>query len=112
MTVTWNTVSGASAYRLYKSSSSPFTSSDTPIVEAGTSHTETGLTSGDTLYFAMLSQNTIGISGLSNEVSATAVPAQPGTLTAQPKSSGGGIKTQWTASAGHDGYKLIYRIGS
>jgi hypothetical protein len=112
VTVNWNTVSGAAGYRLYKSFSSPVTTSDTAVVGGGNSHTETGLTSGNTFYFAMLSQNTIGTSGLSNEVSATAVPTQPGTLVASPKPSGGGIKTQWTASAGHDGYRLLYRIGS
>jgi alpha-tubulin suppressor-like RCC1 family protein len=112
VTVNWNTVSGADGYRLYKSSSSPVSTSDTAVIGGGNSHTETGLTSGNTLYFAMLSQNKIGTSGLSNEVSATTVPTQPGTLVATPTASGGSIDTQWTSSSGHDGYRLLYRIGS
>ena len=46
------------------------------------------------------------------EVLTEVLPQQPGTLVAIPKTSGGGIQTQWTASSGKDSYRLIYRIGS
>ena len=46
------------------------------------------------------------------EVLTEVLPQKPGTPVATPKTSGGGIQTQWTASSGQDSYRLIYRIGS
>ena len=36
----------------------------------------------------------------------------PGTLSAAPKSSGGGINLRWTTSTGHDGYRILHHEGS
>ena len=112
VTVTWNTVSGANSYRLYSSTTSVVTTSDNQTVVAGNSYTVSGLTSGDTLYFSMIAESTVGQSGLSSEVTATAVPAQPGTLSANPFWKGGAVELNWTASAGADGYRVYYKAGS
>ena len=40
----------------------------------------------------MIAESTVGQSGLSSEVTATAVPAQPGTLSANPFWKGGAVK--------------------
>ncbi len=111
-TVTWTAVNGADDYIVYMSKATPITTSDTAVnAGTGTSFVHTGLTAGDTWYYMVTPRNEVGAVD-SIEVSTEVLPQAPGTLVASPKSSGGGIQTQWTASAGHDGYRLLYKIGS
>ena len=111
-TVTWTAVKGADDYNVYMSMATPGTTSDTAVnAGTGTSYVHTGLNAGDTWYYMVTPRNEVGAVD-SIEVSTEVLPQAPGTLVASPKSSGGGIQTQWTASAGQDGYKLMYRIGS
>ena len=111
-TVTWTAVNGADDYIVYMSKATPVTTSDTAVnAGTGTSYVHTGLNAGDTWYYMVTPRNEVGAVN-SIEVSTEVLPQAPGTLVASPKSSGGGIQTQWTASTGHDGYRLLYRIGS
>jgi len=111
-TVTWTAVNGADDYIVYMSKATPVTTADTAVnAGTGTSYVHSGLNAGDTWYYMVTPRNEVGAVN-SIEVSTEVLPQAPGTLVASPKSSGGGIKTQWTASAGHDGYRLLYRIGS
>ena len=41
------------------------------------------------------------------EVLTEVLPHVPGTLSAAPKSCGGGINHSWTASTGQDGYRIF-----
>ena len=111
-TVTWTTVNGADDYIVYMSTATPVTTSDT-AVNAGTglSYVHSGLNAGDTWFYMVTPRNEVGAVD-SIEVSTEVLPQAPGTLVASPTSNGGAIDTQWTASAGHDGYRLLYRIGS
>ena len=113
VTVTWNTVSGAS-YKIYSSTTSPVSTSDNQTFTTGNSHTVSGLTTGDTLYFAVISENSFGQSSgvLSNEVSATAIPLAPGTLVATPDPAGKKINLSWGTTPGADGYKLYLKKGT
>ena len=113
VTVTWNTVSGAS-YKIYSSTTSPVSTSDNQTITTGNSHTVSGLTTGDTLYFAMISENSIGQSSgvLSNEVSAMVVPLAPGTLVATPDPDGKKINLSWGTTAGANGYKVYLKTGT
>ena len=60
----------------------------------------------------MISENTVGQSGLSNEVSATAIPLAPGTLVATPDPAGKKINLSWGTTPGADGYKLYLKKGT
>ena len=113
VTVTWNTVSGAS-YKIYSSTTSPVSTSDNQTITTGNSHTVSGLTTGDTLYFAMISENSIGQSSgvLSNEVSAMAVPLAPRTLVATPDPDGKKINLSWGTTPGANGYKVYLKTGT
>ena len=111
-TVTWTTVNGADDYIVYMSTATPVTTSDTAVnAGTGTSYVHSGLNAGDTWYYIVTPRNEVGAVD-SIEVSTEVLPQAPGTLVASPTSNGGAIDTQWTASAGHDGYRLLYRIGS
>ena len=59
VTITWNTVSGANVYRLHSSTSPSVKETDNITIVAGNFHTVSGLTSGDTRYFAMISENSV-----------------------------------------------------
>ena len=111
-TVTWTAINGADDYIVYMSKATPVTTSDTAAnAGTGTSYVHTGLNAGDTWYYMVQARNEVKAVN-SIEVLTEVLPQQPGTLVATPKTSGGGIQTQWTASSGQDGYRLIYRIGS
>lgn len=90
VTTTWNTVSGANAYRLHSSTSPSVKETDNITIVAGNFHTVSGLTSGDTRYFAMISENSVSQSSgvLFNEVTATAIPLTLGILFATPDPAG------------------------
>nr|WP_307727477.1 fibronectin type III domain-containing protein [Massilia rhizosphaerae] len=74
--LSWNAVSGATSYRLYrtaKSGSEPATPSVSGIT--GTSYTDTGLNDGTTYYYRVVAVSAGGASGFSAEAHA----ATPGT---------------------------------
>lgn len=76
VSLSWNAVSGAASYQLYrtaKSGSEPATPSVSGIT--GTSYTDTGLNDGTTYYYRVVAVNAGGASGFSTEAHA----ATPGT---------------------------------
>jgi len=77
----WSASSGATSYNLYRGTTSGGEGT-TPVVTGITanSYSNTGLTNGTTYYFKVAAVNSVGTSGLSNEVSAK--PAAAGTMTA------------------------------
>lgn len=80
----WDTVTGATYYNVYMSTSS-LQYGATPLTSAyGTDYTATGLTNGTTYYFVVRSVS-VGESGFSNQVSATpmSVPDAPTDVTAR-----------------------------
>ena len=80
ITVTWNIVSGASGYRIYRSSTS---SGSFKQVESATStsYTDTGLSANTTYYYKITAYNSNGESPQSTTVSATASSGGGGTDT-------------------------------
>ena len=89
---------------LYASKASPVTTSDASFtVGSATSWSHTVLSAGETWHYMVEARNEVGPVE-SIQVSNKVVPQQLGLLTAYPKSSGGSVILNWTASAGADGY--------
>jgi len=77
-TITWFSVAGASGYNLYYGNVSPVTvSNSTKVTAAVSPYTVTGLSAGVPQYFRVTAYNSVGESGLSNEVSATPLAPIP-----------------------------------
>src|SRR3989338_208642 len=68
----WTKLSGATGYKIYRSTTSPVTTSSTLVDTVGdvATYTNTGLTNGTTYYYAIASTASGTDSGLSSEVSA------------------------------------------
>ena len=72
--LSWTAGSGATSYKLYRSTASGFESSNAaPVITGitGTSCTNTGLNSGITYYYQVVATNSSGASGFSAEARAT-----------------------------------------
>jgi hypothetical protein len=78
VTLSWNAVTGATSYRLYRTAESGYESA-TPSVTGitGTSYTDTGLNSGTTYYYQVVAVNSSGPSGFSPEAHATTSGVNP-----------------------------------
>lgn len=75
-TISWSSVSGATSYNIYWSTTSGVTkTSGTKITDATSPYTHTGLTSGTTYYYVVTAVNSVGESSASSQVSATPVAA-------------------------------------
>ncbi|MGO8673121.1 MAG: malectin domain-containing carbohydrate-binding protein, partial [Capsulimonadaceae bacterium] len=108
--LTWSASSGATAYNLFRSTTSG--GEGTTAYKAGlttTSYTDTGLTNGTAYYYTVNAVNSYGSSAQSTQASATpsaSVPAAPTGLTATPGNAQ--IALSWTASSGATSYN-VYR---
>ncbi len=100
--LTWGTVSGATTYDLYRSTSAG-TEGSTPYRTglASASYTDTGLTAGTAYYYKVVAVNAQGESALSNEASLT-IPTAPTGVTATPGNAQ--VALAWTATAGATSY--------
>jgi hypothetical protein len=78
VTVSWNAVSGATSYQLYRTANSG-SESATPSVSGltGTTFTDTGLNPGTTYYYRVVAVNSSGASGFSTEASASTPGTNP-----------------------------------
>ena len=78
VTLTWNAVSGATSYQLYRTGNSG-NESATPSVSGltGTTFTDTGLNPGTTYYYRVVAVNSSGASGFSSEASASTPGTNP-----------------------------------
>ncbi len=110
ISLSWTTVSGATTYSVYRSTSSG-NEGTTPVAAnlAGTSFVNTGLTNGATYFFVIRAVNAAGTSNPSNELSAmpaaaVAIPAPPANLAAIAGNSQ--VSLSWTASSGATSYNI------
>jgi hypothetical protein len=109
VTLTWTASAGASAYNLYRRSSSSgnyYASVATGV--KGTSYTDVTLVNGTTYYYVVSATNASGESGNSNEATATPqapqVPPTPSGLTATAGRKK--ITLSWNASPGATSYTI------
>lgn len=72
VTLTWNTVSGATSYSIYRGTSTGVTQTNATKVSAAavSPYTDSGLVHGTTYYYVITSTNASGEGGISREVSA------------------------------------------
>ncbi len=108
ITLSWQTVTGASSYSLYRSSAiaGPFN----PIQTTGlTTATDTGLRQNTTYYYTVAAVNSAGASNQSTAISAaTSLFLAPPTSVTATSLSSSSISLFWTAANGATGY-AIYR---
>jgi fibronectin type 3 domain-containing protein len=108
--LTWASVAGGTSYNVYEGTASGGEGT-TPIATGVDtySYTATGLTNGNTYYFVVTAVNADGVSGVSNEVSATpeaslGIPAAPTGLTATAGDMQAALS--WTAVPGASTYNI------
>ncbi len=102
--LTWNAVSGATSYKVYRATSQNGTYSLLGTVTA-TSYTNTGAKAGVTYYYKVKAVNSAGESAYSNTVSGRATVT---TLTMGHSSTSGKPQLTWKAVSGATSYK-VYR---
>ena len=109
--LTWNAVSGATSYRVFRSESRG-TGYSLLGTTTATSYTNTGAAVGKTYYYRVKAVNSVGTSGYSNIVSGKAKAAAPAapSVTAG-NSSTGKPQLTWKAVSGAVSYR-IYRSES
>ena len=105
--LTWNAVSGATSYKVYRATSQNGTYSLLGTVTA-TSYTNTGAKAGTTYYYKVKAVNSAGESAYSNVVSGRATVT---TLTMGHSSTSGKPMLTWKAVSGAASYK-VYRATS
>ena len=105
--LTWNAVSGATAYKVYRATSKSGTYSLLGTVTA-TNYTNTGAKAGTTYYYKVKAVNSAGESAYSNVVSGRATVT---TLTMGHSSTSGKPQLTWKAVSGAASYK-VYRATS
>ena len=106
--LTWNAVSGATSYRVFRSESRG-TGYSLLGTTTATSYTNTGAAVGKTYYYRVKAVNSVGTSGYSNIVSGkakTAAPAAPSVTAGN--SSTGKPQLTWKAVSGAVKYE-VYR---
>ena len=105
--LTWNAVSGATSYKVYRATSQNGTYSLLGTVTA-TSYTNTGAKAGTTYWYKVKAVNSAGESAYSNVVSGRATVT---TLTMGHSASSGKPQLTWKAVSGAASYK-VYRATS
>ncbi|HJV35201.1 fibronectin type III domain-containing protein [Geomonas sp.] len=113
VTVSWNSVTGASSYNIYYGTAAGVTTAATKVSSSATSQLVTGLTDGTTYYFVVTALSANGESITSSEVSATPVllpPVKPSGIIV----SGGDTQAtvQWNSVTGATSYNIYYSTTS
>jgi cellulose 1,4-beta-cellobiosidase len=108
VTLTWTASAGASAYSVYRSTSSGGVYAPVATGVGGASYTDLTVVNGTKYYYVVTARNANGESGWSNEVSASPqapqVPAAPTNLTATAGRKK--ISLSWTGSPGATSYTV------
>jgi fibronectin type 3 domain-containing protein len=110
VTISWNAVTGADEYYIYRSTaaSGAYSKLTTdPAVITGTSYVDTGLSSGAAYYYKVAASNSGGAGEQSDFASALTIPGVPSTVSAAAASSAS-VTISWSAVTGADEY-YIYR---
>ncbi len=109
ITITWDSVSNATSYNLYWSTSNDVSVLDTQIGSVTSPYVHTGLTNGTTYYYVITAVNSGGESSASPEASATpqvAPPVSPTNVTATPGDSQ--VVINWDLVLGATSYNIYW----
>jgi photosystem II stability/assembly factor-like uncharacterized protein/phosphodiesterase/alkaline phosphatase D-like protein len=107
-TASWNSVTGATDYRLDVSTGNTFTSFEgiyNNLTVSATTIAVTGLASGTTYYYRVRSNNLSGSSSSSSTISTLVKPSAPNATVATSVSTTG-FTANWDAVSGASSYKL------
>jgi len=108
-TANWNSVSGATGYRLDVATNASFTNyvSGYQNLDVGnvTSRSVASLSAGTTYYYRVRAYNSGGTSGNSNTISITTIPPAP-TATAATSVTSNSFTANWNSANGTTGYRL------
>lgn len=107
ITLTWNGVTGATGYRVFRGTTSNGQSTTAITTVNGTSFTNTGLTNGTAYFYKVAAISATGQGPLSNEATATPTTSltAPTNLTAVPRS--GSVVLNWGAVTGATSYRVF-----
>jgi len=109
ITVSWESVKGATGYRIYRSTTADGTYSSVTSTSS-TLYADNSLSSGTTYYYKVAAYNSNVTSNQSGYASATILPSKPTSVTATANSEGS-ITVSWSSVTGAAGY-YIYRSES
>ncbi len=107
VSLTWDSVAGATSYKVYKSTTTGtgYSEVDPGTAKTATSYTVTGLSNSTWYYFVVTVTTSGGESPYSSEVSAmSSVPSAPTNLSAT--SGDGQVSLSWDSVIGATGYKV------
>ncbi len=105
----WNASAGAASYKVYDKLSSDPSFSQIGTTSA-TAFTVTGLTNGQTYFFAIIAVNAAGWSGYSNEAGATLISGAPTDLTGVSGDQRASLS--WNATIGATSYNVYFSTTS
>ncbi|MGO8672242.1 MAG: choice-of-anchor tandem repeat GloVer-containing protein [Capsulimonadaceae bacterium] len=109
VSLSWTASTGATAYRVYRATTSGAEGTAAAATVIATSYTDTGLTNGVTYYYKVAAVNSAETSRSSNEAAATpklSAPTAPSGLTATAGNAA--VSLFWTASDSATSY-AVYR---
>jgi len=110
VTLSWNSVAGATSYNIYYSAGSTVDKTGTKIAGGTSPKTITGLTNGTQYAFAVSAMFAGGESGLSTIKAVT--PFMPIPVIASAISGAGSVTLSWNSVSGATSYNIYYAIGS
>jgi fibronectin type 3 domain-containing protein len=105
VTLTWNTVTGATSYNIFRSTTSGSGYVSINSTDTSTSCSDSNLTTGDTYYYVVAAQAANSLSSNSTPVSVITI-YPPGNLTAT--AGAGNVTLNWSAVSGASSY-AVYR---
>jgi hypothetical protein len=110
VTISWNSVSGATSYNLYWSTSTGVSKLSSKISNVTSPFIDTGKTNGTTYYYVVTALNSYGESIESSEVSAT--PAPPPSAPTGVSATAGNRKViiSWESVSGATSYNLYWSM--
>ncbi len=109
--LSWKALSGASEYRIYRSTSATSDATLAGTVAGNkTSFTDIGLTTGKAYYYSIFAMKNGRPSNASSMVFAKPTLARPGSFSVRA-AAGSKIRLSWSKSAGASGY-IVYRATS
>jgi len=112
--ITWNSVVGATAYKVYWSTSPGVTTSSSYLTPTSTTdYGHSGVQGGYTYYYRVQASNSAGTSSLSSEVSVTVpslitIPSAPAGISGVYQSSNSWNYITWNSVAGATTYKVYW----